>query len=783
MLLTEIKNHSAIATYLNESQDIINLAAFSKQLKEQQFYLPIVGQFSAGKSHLINNLLGQDLLPSLQAETTAILTFISYGPAQASVELASGKEVVITLAEIKDLHHHNLESDPIFSEKLGNERITRLNITLEHELLKPGLVIVDTPGVNTIVNDHEMFTQEILPETLALIYVFDKAPSAVDIKLLDKIQQFGINTTFVRTKIDLIHRHEESIDECEQIEQGILQKHLNRKQLAYFAVSNEVNQGWQDRMLSLYDYVLYDISFQSKELIEKGISNKLNQLSDKYQQQLRLKLVRESQLSKSSAEEIKNKLAQVKSSERSFQRKCKSIEEKISSATQQNKSNIERIILANKNTVQASFASLIKGLGSVEQISKSSPELAHQQTELLINNIAVQSQQEIDKWIDGVYADYAVEVEALSEELKNLTHLEFSIPLSELGSHTLEIGRYQSVLDELEHLADIQKKSENELQQLGISSNDLLATQAHLKEHVAQIQQEQSALGQYQPHYIDIPGDKTVSHMCKQVGALADIALMFTPIAPLEAVAGGAKAGKVIQGASKAQKTMQQVTKGVQQVAIGAQQVKRFKDQNQHNPLIQQAEQTGIFDLLTLEFYFKKIGENFDTPSRKTLDLEHQAHFQQEESRVNAIYQAHVEKELTIRHEIESFTSRQEKEAMRLELTQKKQQAKQQELQLIKQKTEQDTLKKYQQQCVELFNQSLNSPVGELEQVINKHIAEIHNDLVTASTKDIVTELVKIEKEISQYASNNDALSTAEVEIEKINTFINQLSQQVAICA
>jgi len=783
MLLNKIENHSVIATYLKESQDLINLAAFSKQLKEQKFYLPIVGQFSAGKSHLINNLLGQQLLPSQQSETTAVLTFISYGQAQAGVELASGKEVVITLDEIKELHHHNLGSDHLLREKLGDEKITRLNISLEHELLKSGLVIVDTPGVNTIVNEHEMFTQEILPETLALIYVFDKAPSAVDIKLLDKIQQFGINTTFVRTKIDLINCHEESIEECEQIEQGILQKHLNKKQLAYFAVSNQVNEGWQDRITSLYNYVLYDISFQTNELIETGITNKLNLLSDKYQQQLSQKLVRESQLSKSSAEENKNKLAQVKSSERIFQRKCKTIEERISNATQHNKSNVESIIFANKKTAQTSFATQINGLGSVEQISSKSPELAHQQTELLINNIAVQSQQEIGKWIDAVYADYEMEVDALSKELTNLTHLEFNIPLSELGSHTLDKGHYQNVLDELEYLANIQSKSENELQQLGISSNDLLATQAHLKEQVALIQQEQSALGQYQPQYIEIAGNNTVSQICKQIGSLADIALLFTPYVAVEAVAGGAKAGKVIQGASKAQKTIQQVTKGVQQVARGAQQVKKFKDQNQQNPLMQQAEQTGIFDLLTLEFYFKKIGENFDTPPRKTLDLEHQARFKQEESRVNAMYQAQVEQELTIRHEIENFASRQQKEAKRLELTQKKQQAKQQELQLIKQQVEKGTLKKYQQQCVELFNQSLNSPVGELEQVINKHIAEIHNDLVTASTKDIVVELAKIKNEISQYVDNNDELSTTEVEIDKINTFLKQLSQQVAICA
>jgi hypothetical protein len=791
MLIGKIEKYQRIAHYLSDSKDIVNLDVFSKQLNDQRFYLPIVGQFSAGKSHLINNLLGQKLLPTKKRETTAVLTFIAYGKPHATAVFSSGKEVEMTLAEIQKLDHQKLEDGTDIKEGLNSEsdKIVRLNITIEHELLKSGVVIVDTPGVNTIVNEHEMFTKSILPETLALVYVFNTSPSAVDLSLLDKIQKYGINTTFVRTYIDQINTRSESIEACENTDKAILEKHLNKKKLSYFAVSNNVDEGWQSRMNSLYDYVLYNIAFDAKNLLETGIENKLNSLSEKYQQLLSQQLNRASALANSSADEVHNKLTAVQSSERKFKRQCKAIEDKINSATQQCKLNVQTIVDGNKKTALAAFTSKITNYASVAQVEKSCPDLAQQQMEDFVEMITDQAQQEINQWVNLIYSDYEHEVAVLSDELKNLTQLEINIPAAVLGMHTLDKARYQNVLDELEHLTNLQQKSESELAKLNINNNDLLATQAHLKELVTQISQEQAALGDYQPQYMEIPGDNNFSAIGKQIGALADIALLFTPVVAVEAVAGGAKAGKVIQAASKAKKTadtavkakqaMDYVNQGVQIAAKCKQGVNGL----QRTSIGQGGEKAGLFDLLCLEFWFEKIGSKFDSPARKTLDLEYQANFQQEKARVNALHQVQVEQELALRHEIENFTSQQQKENMRLELTQKKQQAKQQELNEYQQKSEQEGLKRYQQQCGELFTQSLNSPARALLQGANKHIANIHNDIMSASTNDIMIELAKIEAELKQFTIENSEASGSKAEIDKINTFIKQLSEQDALCA
>ncbi|PKG38331.1 dynamin family protein [Psychromonas sp. Urea-02u-13] len=780
MLKTKIENNLCIAKFLNESKDIINLEVFSKQICDQRFYLPIVGQFSAGKSHLINNLLGQKLLPTKLRETTAVLTFISYGKPQANAVFSSGKTIEMTLAEIQVLDHKKIENDAVVTQSNDGEsdKIVRLNITIEHELLKSGVVIVDTPGVNTIVNEHEMFTQNILPETLALVYVFNTAPSAVDMSLLEKIQQYGINTTFVRTYLDQINTQSESIESCEQADQNILEKYLSKEKLAYFAVSNDVSDGWQDRMNTLYDHILYDIAFQAKSLMETGIEIKLNQLSEKYQQLLSQQLCRASELVNSSADEVNNKLKIVKNSERSFLRKCRTIEEKINSATQQVQLNVESIINRSKKAAIASFLAKMQHYTTLAKIEKDCPDIAQQQIDDFVEGITIQSQQEINRWVNEIQAGYEQEVIALSDELKNLTQLEFIIPVNELGSHSVDKAHYQNVLDDLGHLMELQEKSESELRQLNINNQDLLATQSHLKEVVAQIVHDQAILGDYQPQYMEIPGDNNISAIGKQIGALADIALLFTPVVAVEAVAGVAKAGKVIQGANKAKKAMDYVNQGVQIAAKCKQGVNGL----QRTPIGQGMEKTGLFDLLSLEYWFEKVGRKFDTPPIKILDLEHQANLQQEKSRVSALHQTQIEKELTLRHEIENFTSQQQKENMRLELVQKKQHDKQQELNVLQQKSEQACCQKYKQQCVELFCQSLASPVQVILPAINKHIANTHNDIMNASTKDIMLELAKIESELKLFSNDTHKATESKAEIDKINVFIKQLSEQDLMC-
>ena len=75
---------------------------------------------------------------------------------------------------------------------------------MEHRLLKTGMIFIDTPGLNTVINSHEAFTYEMLPYADYAIYVIGRGISAADCDVIAYLLKQGIDLTFVRAKIDTI---------------------------------------------------------------------------------------------------------------------------------------------------------------------------------------------------------------------------------------------------------------------------------------------------------------------------------------------------------------------------------------------------------------------------------------------------------------------------------------------------------------------------------------------------------------------------------------------------
>ena len=75
----KVEQYIEIGEFLQDGIALEKLSRMREKLQEQHFYLPIVGQFSSGKSSLINNLIGRRILPTMLSETTAFTTFIYYG--------------------------------------------------------------------------------------------------------------------------------------------------------------------------------------------------------------------------------------------------------------------------------------------------------------------------------------------------------------------------------------------------------------------------------------------------------------------------------------------------------------------------------------------------------------------------------------------------------------------------------------------------------------------------------------------------------------------------------
>lgn len=167
-LLAEIKE-------LSDSELESRLRSVEEGL-DNLFSLVFIGEFSTGKSSVINALLGQDLLPRGITPTTDEITVIKYG--DRSEESAENGCRVISVPQ---------------------------------DRLK-GLFIVDTPGTNVTIAQHERLTEEYIPKADIVFFTIgaERAVTGSEARLIKFIKESWLkNIVFLLNKIDIASDEEE----------------------------------------------------------------------------------------------------------------------------------------------------------------------------------------------------------------------------------------------------------------------------------------------------------------------------------------------------------------------------------------------------------------------------------------------------------------------------------------------------------------------------------------------------------------------------------------------
>jgi small GTP-binding protein len=145
------------------------LSASIRQLDEL-FLLVVVGEFNAGKSAFINALLGQAVLAEGVTPTTAQIQVLRYGA---------------TATDAVDAHGVRLINAPL-------------------DLLRD-LQIVDTPGTNAIVREHERLTAEFVPRSDLVLFVTsaDRPFTESERVFMETIRSWGKKIVIVLNKVDI----------------------------------------------------------------------------------------------------------------------------------------------------------------------------------------------------------------------------------------------------------------------------------------------------------------------------------------------------------------------------------------------------------------------------------------------------------------------------------------------------------------------------------------------------------------------------------------------------
>lgn len=151
-----------------DDQDLLRQAA--RDLDEL-FMLVIVGEFNAGKSAIINALLGEDLLEEGVTPTTTAINIVRYGAVPSQRWL--GPQVL-----------EREFDDPILRD----------------------VSVVDTPGTNAILREHQELTEQFVPRSDLVLFVtsVERPFTESERAFLESIRGWGKKVVLVINKIDLL---------------------------------------------------------------------------------------------------------------------------------------------------------------------------------------------------------------------------------------------------------------------------------------------------------------------------------------------------------------------------------------------------------------------------------------------------------------------------------------------------------------------------------------------------------------------------------------------------
>ena len=152
---------------------ITEVNKISQKIQSQKFRVVVIGEFSQGKSTLLNALLGEEIQPVREIPCSGTVTVLKYGKEKRVVGIyKDGKEAEISLTEYQQKAAISEQAAlGNISEELAHSELKE--IFFEHpdlELCKSGVEIVDSPGLNEHPN-RTAITQKLLEDADAVIFL------------------------------------------------------------------------------------------------------------------------------------------------------------------------------------------------------------------------------------------------------------------------------------------------------------------------------------------------------------------------------------------------------------------------------------------------------------------------------------------------------------------------------------------------------------------------------------------------------------------------------------
>ncbi|MDL0435804.1 MULTISPECIES: dynamin family protein [unclassified Niallia] len=176
-------------------KDLIN------KIHEGDFIFTFCGHYSAGKSSLINELMGKSLLPSSPIPTTAHKIRVKHGADSVRVDFTEGSPLLFP----------NCTDLKLVDSQLNNkELINGVALNVSDIELSANIVFVDTPGIDSIDKAHMLAAESSIHLSDVLFYVveYNHVQSEINIEFTKQLVDSGKSFVLIINQIDK-HREEE----------------------------------------------------------------------------------------------------------------------------------------------------------------------------------------------------------------------------------------------------------------------------------------------------------------------------------------------------------------------------------------------------------------------------------------------------------------------------------------------------------------------------------------------------------------------------------------------
>ena len=158
-----ISDVNALTNQVEDTRHTPKLLLLTQRAHRPEAFVVVVGETGTGKSTLINGLLGARILPSAAGPSTGTVTQVICRATPSDRRLAIYKDGV--QAELDEATFASLSEKP-------TPELLRLQFHTDRAGRGLwGLNVIDTPGYNALVAEHEEILREFLPDSDAVVFV------------------------------------------------------------------------------------------------------------------------------------------------------------------------------------------------------------------------------------------------------------------------------------------------------------------------------------------------------------------------------------------------------------------------------------------------------------------------------------------------------------------------------------------------------------------------------------------------------------------------------------